>query len=52
MFKTRVTELLGIEHPIIAGTMGAGLSKAELVAADPFSHLPLQGGVPRRDPQG
>jgi len=34
MFKTRVTEILGIEHPIIAGTMGAGLSKAELVAAE------------------
>jgi len=32
MFKTRVTEILGIEYPIIAGTMQA-LSRAELVAA-------------------
>jgi len=32
MFKTRVTEMLGIEYPIIAGTMQA-LSRAELVAA-------------------
>lgn len=32
MFKTRVTEILGIEYPLIAGTMQA-LSKAELVAA-------------------
>ncbi|UCC59985.1 MAG: nitronate monooxygenase [Dehalococcoidia bacterium] len=32
MFKTRVTELLGIEHPIIGGTMQA-LSLAEFVAA-------------------
>ncbi len=32
MFKTRVTEMLGIEHPLIAGTMQA-LSRAELVAA-------------------
>jgi len=33
MFKTRVTEILGIEYPIIAGTMQA-LSRAELVAAE------------------
>jgi len=32
MFKTRVTELLGIEYPILAGPM-AYISKAELVAA-------------------
>ncbi|MDY6908025.1 MAG: nitronate monooxygenase [Chloroflexota bacterium] len=32
MFQTRVTEMLGIEHPLIAGTMQA-LSRAELVAA-------------------
>jgi len=32
MFKTRITELLGIEYPIIQGGMGF-LSKAELVAA-------------------
>lgn len=32
MFKTRVTEMLGIEYPILAGGMG-GLSFAELVAA-------------------
>ena len=33
MFKTRVTEMLGIEYPIIAGTMQS-LSLAELVAAE------------------
>jgi len=33
MFKTKVTKILGIEHPIIAGTM-QGLSRAELVAAE------------------
>ena len=32
MFKTRITELLGIEHPIIAGPMGY-ISRAELVSA-------------------
>jgi nitronate monooxygenase len=32
MFKTRMTELFGIEHPIQCGTMQA-LSRAELVAA-------------------
>lgn len=32
MFKTRVTEMLGIEYPIIGGTM-QWLSRAELVAA-------------------
>lgn len=32
MFKTRVTEMLGIKYPIIAGPM-AYLSRAELVAA-------------------
>jgi len=32
MFKTRVTEMLGIEHPIIMGGMGS-IGFAELVAA-------------------
>jgi len=32
MFKTRVTEMLGIEHPIIMGGMGT-IGNAELVAA-------------------
>ena len=32
MFETRITELLGIEYPILAGPM-AYISKAELVAA-------------------
>ncbi|GAF69067.1 unnamed protein product, partial [marine sediment metagenome] len=32
MFKTRITELFGIEYPIIAGPM-AYLSQAELVSA-------------------
>ena len=32
MFKTRVTEMLGVEYPLIAGTLQA-LSRAELVAA-------------------
>lgn len=33
MFKTRVTELFGIEYPIIQGALGGGLSGPELVAA-------------------
>jgi nitronate monooxygenase len=33
MFKTRVTKILGIDYPIVAGTMQA-LSRAELVAAE------------------
>lgn len=32
MFKTRVTEILGVEYPLIAGTLQT-LSRAELVAA-------------------
>ena len=32
MFKTKITEMLGIEYPIIAGPMGY-LSNAELVSA-------------------
>ena len=32
MFKTRITEMFGIEYPIIQGAM-ARLSRAELVAA-------------------
>jgi len=32
MFQTRVTEMLGIEHPIIMGGMGS-IGRAELVAA-------------------
>ncbi len=33
MFKNRLTELLGIEYPIIQGALGGGLSGAELVSA-------------------
>ena len=33
MFKTRITELFGIEYPIIQGALGGGLSRAELVSA-------------------
>ena len=33
MFKTRITELFGIEYPIIQGALGGGLSGAELVSA-------------------
>lgn len=33
MFQTRITELLGIEYPIIQGALGGGLSRAELVSA-------------------
>lgn len=33
MFKTRITEMLGIDYPIIAGGLGY-LSRAELVAAE------------------
>ena len=33
LFKTRVTELFGIEYPILQGALGGGLSGPELVAA-------------------
>lgn len=33
MFKTRITELLGISHPILCGGMGPGVSDADYVAA-------------------
>jgi len=33
LFKTRLTELFGIEYPIIQGALGGGLSPAELVSA-------------------
>lgn len=33
MFKTRVTELFGVEHPIIQGALGGGLATPELVSA-------------------
>jgi len=33
LFKTRVTELLGIEYPIIQGALGGGLSSVELVSS-------------------
>ncbi|MDD5190924.1 MAG: nitronate monooxygenase family protein [Dehalococcoidales bacterium] len=33
MFKTRITDLFGIKHPIIQGPLGGGLASVELVAA-------------------
>ncbi|MEG1038781.1 MAG: nitronate monooxygenase [Pseudomonas sp.] len=33
LFKTRITEMLGIRHPILCGGMGPGLSDADYVAA-------------------
>ncbi|UCB42637.1 MAG: nitronate monooxygenase [Dehalococcoidales bacterium] len=33
MFRTRITELFGIEYPIIQGALGGGLSRAGLVSA-------------------
>ena len=33
MFNTRLTELMGIDYPIIQGALGGGLSRAELVAS-------------------
>jgi NADH:quinone reductase (non-electrogenic) len=33
IFKTRITELLGIRHPILCGGMGPGISDARYVAA-------------------
>src|SRR5581483_8307514 len=33
LFKTRLTELLGIRHPILCGGMGPGVSDARYVAA-------------------
>jgi len=33
LFKTRITEMLGIRHPILCGGMGPGVSDATYVAA-------------------
>ena len=33
MFRTRITELFGIEYPIIQGALGGGLATAGLVAS-------------------
>src|SRR5439155_21222812 len=33
LFRTRITELLGIRHPILAGGMGPKVSDARYVAA-------------------
>ncbi len=33
LFKTRITEMLGIAHPILCGGMGPGVSDADYVAA-------------------
>ncbi|WP_218583515.1 nitronate monooxygenase [Pseudomonas sp. C1C7] len=33
LFKTRITEMLGIRHPILCGGMGPGVSDANYVAA-------------------
>jgi len=33
LFKTRITELFGIDYPIIQGALGGGLSRAGLVSA-------------------
>ncbi|MEL6660838.1 MAG: DUF561 domain-containing protein [Bacteroidota bacterium] len=41
-YKTRVTELLGIQYPIVQGPFGGGYSSAELVAA--VSNLGGMGG--------
>jgi len=46
MFKTRITELLGIEYPIVQGGM-VHLSRAELVAA--VSHAGGLGILPPAD---
>lgn len=32
-YKTKATEILGIEYPIMQGPFGGGFSTAELVAA-------------------
>ena len=33
LFNTRITEMLGIRHPILCGGMGPGVSDARYVAA-------------------
>ena len=33
LFRTRITELLGIRHPILCGGLGPGVSDAPYVAA-------------------
>ena len=57
MFRTRMTELFGIEYPIQCGTMQA-LSRAGLVAAVaeagalaclPAGHVPQENGTAGRN---
>ena len=45
--RTRITELLGIEHPVVLGGMGSGTSPELVAAVSEFGGLGIQGGVGR-----
>jgi NAD(P)H-dependent flavin oxidoreductase YrpB (nitropropane dioxygenase family) len=45
--RTRATELLGIEHPVVLGGMGAGTSPELVAAVSEAGGLGVQGGVGR-----
>ena len=57
LFRTRITELLGIRHPILCGGMGPGVNGA--VAAGGAAVMAVGGGLVllarwrrRRSPRG
>ena len=43
MFKTRITEMLDIRHPILSGGMGPSVSEATYVAAVLAGRIPFSG---------
>jgi len=45
--RTRITELLGIEHPVVLGGMGAGTGPELVAAVSEAGGLGVQGGVGR-----
>jgi NAD(P)H-dependent flavin oxidoreductase YrpB (nitropropane dioxygenase family) len=45
--RTRVTERLGIEHPVVLGGMGSGTSPELVAAVSEAGGLGIQGGVGR-----
>ena len=45
--RTRVTQLLGIEHPVVLGGMGSGTAPELVAAVSNAGGLGVQGGVGR-----
>ncbi|HEX6350473.1 MAG TPA: nitronate monooxygenase family protein [Candidatus Dormibacteraeota bacterium] len=45
--RTRLTDLLGIEHPVVLGGMGSGTSPELVAAVSEAGGLGIQGGVGR-----